>query len=62
MINFDFGLKFFQIDLVVKVGTHEGTSFRISATSYSLQLVPRRVYKKGLVAGPCPTNTLLEAF
>ena len=33
MINFDFGLKFFQIDLVVKVGTHEGTSFRISATS-----------------------------
>ena len=42
----------------IKVGTHDGTG----PCDQWLQLVPGRVYTKGLVAGTCPTNGSHEAF
>ena len=48
MINFDFGLKFFQIDLVVKVGTHEELSNRLVPTTSPLKSLHERTCRRTL--------------
>ena len=50
------------IDLNVKPGHKVSTHVGTSPCDLSLQLVSRRVYNKGLVAGTCPTNSSHKAI